>query len=210
MHHNLFWFISLSIRSNATRNCAKHKVNRKFYYSMIAFHIVFAENKWQYTLGTYSIKELNTAFGLCVAKYPSFLLVITCSVKNWHILVSSATAGISGEESKHDIPFLPSEKTDSSILFIHTLLHNPASDNVCARGNAPSMGCLLHSCTYVLLECASSSPLIPIPHPLPSLWEHHVCDKVQCNDFGSLPAKQCARVGGHKENWACIWGRTSF
>ncbi len=78
-------------------------------------------------------------------------------------------AGINVEESEPDISLLPLEETDPSFLFLHTLLYNPASDNVCPRGTATSMGCVLHPCTDVLLELTTSSPLIPIPHPLPSL-----------------------------------------
>jgi hypothetical protein len=41
-----------------------------------------------------------------------------------HVFVSSAIV-----ESRHNIPLLPSGKTNYSILFIHTLLHNLANDD---------------------------------------------------------------------------------
>ncbi len=73
------------------------------------------------------------------------------------------------EESKPDISLLPLEETDPSFLFLHTLLHNPASDNVCPRGTATSMGCVLRPCTDVLLERNTSTTLIPIPDPVLAL-----------------------------------------
>ncbi len=73
------------------------------------------------------------------------------------------------EESEYDIPLLPSQEIDPAFLFLHTILRNPASDNVCPRGTAASVGCVLHPCTDVLLECVTSTPLIPIPHSLLAL-----------------------------------------
>ncbi len=46
-------------------------------------------------------------------------------------LVCIHHAGISIEESKSHISLFPFEEIDTAFLFIHTLLHNPASDNVC-------------------------------------------------------------------------------
>ncbi len=60
-----------------------------------------------------------------------WLLTVTVLTVTKLFLVCIHHAGIIIEESKSHISLFPFEEIDTAFLFIHTLLHNPASDNVC-------------------------------------------------------------------------------
>ncbi len=60
-----------------------------------------------------------------------WLLTVTVLTVTKLFLVCIQHAGISIEESKSHISLFPFEEIDTAFLFIHALLHNPASDNVC-------------------------------------------------------------------------------
>lgn len=117
-----------------------------------------------------------------------------------HILVLLTLADISMEEGEYNLPLLPPTKTRASLLLIHSLLRHPPTNHVHTGSRASLLGYLLRPHFHVDPQHTTSTKIVPVSSPIPSLREHNVGHEIQRNDLGPIPARQRLRMGCDKEN----------
>lgn len=86
-----------------------------------------------------------------------------------YISFSFLIPGKYGQESEFDISVLSPTEAYSALLLVHPVLHHSTIDNVPARSSVTSLGCLLCPWDYVCLEYPSSTAIIPVHSPVPSI-----------------------------------------
>ena len=80
----------------------------------------------------------------------------------------SLTADITMEEREFNTAILSVEKTHSSLLLLHLILHNSSFNHVRPGGQASSMGDLLYTCIYVIPQHSSCPEIFSFSCSIPS------------------------------------------
>lgn len=111
------------------------------------------------------------------------------------------------EEGQLDISVLSLEEANSSLLLIHIILYHTSTDHVHTWGWITSLGNLLCTHFHVLPKHFTIPKIFPFLSPLPTLWEHNVCHKIQCHGLRPISAGKFLWVGGDKEDRTIIWVR---